>query len=216
MKEKMMKMLAKKKDLHPAQKQAKMDVVNELRQMASEAMHDKMDGLKKVSVMSDSKEGLKHGLDKAKEVVSGDEMDQMKDHAENDLGDYKSALEEHQGDEDNQEDGWKNDENRYADGGPVLDPDKAKAAQDGLRKAFGYNEGGEIEESPDFGGEEAVEPSDDNDMTEEETPDKGEYEAVDQESPAEHEDEEFSGLDMDDLNDKLAKLMALKAKMESR
>lgn len=215
MKEKMMKMLAKKRDLHPAEKQAKMDVVNELRQMASEAMHDKMDGLKKVSVMSDSEEGLKHGLDKAKEVVSGGEENQMKDHAENDLGDYKSALEEHQGDEDNQEQGWKNDENRYADGGPVLDPNKAQSAQDSLRKAFGYNEGGEIQESPDLGEYSDVESSDDNDKDEELSPDQGEYEAVDQESPAEHEDE-FHGLDMDELNEKLSKLMALKAKMESR
>lgn len=208
-----MKMLAKKRDLSPSERQAKMDVVKDLRDAASEAMNSKMDGLKKVSVLSDSQEGLEHGLDKAKEVVSGDEMEQMKDHAENDLGDYKSALEEHSGDEDNQEKGWVNDENRYADGGPVLDPDKAKAAQDSLRKAFGYNEGGEIEESPDFGGEEAVEPSDENDKTEEESPDQGEYEAVDQESPAE---EEFHGLDMDELDEKLARLMALKAKMESR
>lgn len=213
MKDKMMKMLAKKRDLSPSQRQAKMDVVNQLRDIASGEMRDKMDGLKKVSVMSDSQEGLEHGLDKAKQVVSSDEMEQMKDHAENDMGDYKSALEEHSGDEDNQENGWVNDENRYADGGqvPATNPQLA----DALRKAFGKSEGGEIQESPDFGGEEAVEPSDENDNTEEESPDQGEYAAVDQESPADHEDE-FHGLDMDELDEKLAKLMALKAKMESR
>jgi hypothetical protein len=226
MKEKMAKMLAKKRDLHPAEKKAKMDVVKDLKDLASSAMSDKMDGLKKVSVMSNSKEGLKHGLEKAGQIVSGDEMDQMKDHAENALGDYKSAMEEHNGDENNQEDGWINDENRYADGGEVeQDPQKMQDAQQSMRDAFHYNEGGEVpelEESPDKGDYDSVDAEDNNDKSEELSPDQGEYSDVDQESPAEHEDDsddednEFHGLDMKDLDDKLEKLMKLKKKMESR
>jgi hypothetical protein len=229
MKEKMLKMLAKKRDLHPAEKKAKMDVVKDLKDLASSAMSDKMDGLKKVSVMCNSKEGLKHGLEKAGQIVSGNEMDQMKDHAENDLGDYKSAMEEHSRDEDNQEDGWQNDENRYSDGGEVSDGSQQSQsdqnlqnAQSSMRDAFHYNEGGEVpelEESPDKGDYDSVDAEDNNDKMEEESPDQGEYSDVDQESPADHEDDEdneFHGLDMKDLNDKLEKLMKMKKRMESR
>lgn len=200
MKEKLKKMMASKRDLSPAEKKAKMSAVKDLKSMAHEAMGDKMDHLKKVSVMSDSPEGMKHGLDMAKQVVSNPEMLQMKDHAENDMGDYKSAIDEHSRDENNQEDGWVNDENRYNEGGEVP----------------------ELEESPDKGEYDSVDAEDNNDKTEEESPDQGEYEAVDQESPAEHEedhgdeDNEFHGLDMDAVDEKLKKLMQLKKSMESR
>lgn len=200
MKEKLMKMMAKKKDLSPAEKKAKMSAVKDLKSAAHEAMGSKMDHLKKVSVMSDSPQGLEHGLDMAKHVVSNPEMLQMKDHAENDMGDYKSALEEHANDEPNQEDGWVNDENRYAEGGQVS----------------------EMEESPDKGDYDSVEAEDNNDGSEEESPDQGMYEAVDQESPADHEegqedeDNEFHGLDMNQLDEKLKKLMMRKKSMESR
>lgn len=196
MKEKLMKMMAKKKDLSPAEKKAKMSAVKDLKSAAHEAMGSKMDHLKKVSVMSDSPQGLEHGLDMAKHVVSNPEMLNMKNHAENDMGDYKSALDEHAHDENNQEDGWVNDENRYAEGGQVP----------------------ELEESPDKGDYDSVDAEDNNDSMEEESPDQGEYEAVNQESPAEHEDEEdeFHGLDMNELDAKLQKLMMLKKKMESR
>lgn len=66
---------------------AKMKVIHELRQMAQDMMGEKLDeGMKKVTVASDDKEGLKEGLEKAEEIVEegpeammGDEMMPRKD-----------------------------------------------------------------------------------------------------------------------------------------
>lgn len=87
---KMMKMLGKKRDLSEHEKNAKLEVMKEMRDEAAKAMHGKLDGLKKVSVMSDSKSGLKEGLDKAKSMMSNGgqisdrEMSNMRDKAEDD------------------------------------------------------------------------------------------------------------------------------------
>ncbi len=70
---KLMKMLGKKRDLSENEKSAKIDVMKELRDDAAHAMHGKLDGLKKVSVMSDDPSGLSEGLDKAKELISGED-----------------------------------------------------------------------------------------------------------------------------------------------
>jgi len=63
----------KKKDLSDSERDAKMDVVKDLRKSAMDSMKDRLNGVKKVSVMSDSEEGLKEGLDKAEDIISGDE-----------------------------------------------------------------------------------------------------------------------------------------------
>lgn len=74
---KLEKLLEKKKQegksLSPMESAAKASVLEELRSMASEHMGKKLDGLKKVSVASDSKEGLEHGLEKAREMVGSPE-----------------------------------------------------------------------------------------------------------------------------------------------
>jgi hypothetical protein len=80
--DKLMKKLEKKKgkgmsDVH---REAKMSVVKQLRDDASESLLDKIKGLKKVSVMADSEEGLKEGLEKAEEIVG--EMPEAKEVAE--------------------------------------------------------------------------------------------------------------------------------------
>src|SRR6266700_1552208 len=71
--EMMKKMLEKKKEhkgeMSPVEKDAKMGVVKAMRDMASKAMDGKLQGLKKVSVASNSAEGLKHGLEKDKEAM---------------------------------------------------------------------------------------------------------------------------------------------------
>ncbi len=59
----------KKKEMPDHEKKAKMSVVQSMRDMADEAMGSKLGGLKKISVASDSKSGLEHGLDKAKELA---------------------------------------------------------------------------------------------------------------------------------------------------
>ena len=62
----------KKKDggkMRPEEKEAKMGVLENLKQAMTESMSGKLGGLKKVTVASDSTEGLKKGLDKAKEIT---------------------------------------------------------------------------------------------------------------------------------------------------
>lgn len=64
----------KKKDgkgLSDMEKHAKMGVVGAMKDMANEGLHEKLGGLKKATVMSDSKEGLEAGLDKAQQIVGG-------------------------------------------------------------------------------------------------------------------------------------------------
>lgn len=66
------KMMEKKKQggkvLSPTEMKAKLGVVEDLKKMAEDAMKDQ--GLKKVSVASDSPEGLKEGLEMAKDKVT--------------------------------------------------------------------------------------------------------------------------------------------------
>ena len=69
------KMKKKEGSMSPHEKNAKMSVLSHLRDMAQEAMGGKLKGVKKVSVMSDSPEGLQHGLEAAHEMVEHkDEM----------------------------------------------------------------------------------------------------------------------------------------------
>lgn len=60
------------KKLSPIDQKASKDVLGDLRKLAQGEMKGKMDSLKKVTVSSDSKQGLKKGLEKAEEIL-GDE-----------------------------------------------------------------------------------------------------------------------------------------------
>lgn len=61
---------AKKGDfLSDSEKEAKMSVINEMKGMMKGMMGDDIRGLKKVTVASDSPEGLKEGLEKAEDVI---------------------------------------------------------------------------------------------------------------------------------------------------
>lgn len=69
-----MKLLQKKAamgkaNMNPMEKSAKMDMLKRIKGEAAQEMGDNVKGLKKVSVMSDSPEGLKEGLDTAEEMV---------------------------------------------------------------------------------------------------------------------------------------------------
>lgn len=78
MTDKMKKMLDKKKGqgkMSEAEKDAKMSVVNHMKDMASKMMGDHVKGLKKVSVASNSGEGLKEGLHKAEEMLDANSED---------------------------------------------------------------------------------------------------------------------------------------------
>lgn len=73
LKEKLIELLKKKKregaEISDVEKEAKMSAVKDLSGMASEMMGGKLKGLKKITVASDSAEGLKEGLEKAEEIV---------------------------------------------------------------------------------------------------------------------------------------------------
>lgn len=69
LKKKMMSQAADSAMMGDDEKQAKMSVLNQLRDMANQELGGKLKGIKKVSVMSNSPEGLEAGLDKAKDVV---------------------------------------------------------------------------------------------------------------------------------------------------
>lgn len=64
------KMKDKKSHLDENSSKAKMSVLSNLKDDMAEMMKDRLhDGLKKVTVASDSPEGIKAGLDKAKQIV---------------------------------------------------------------------------------------------------------------------------------------------------
>jgi len=146
MRDKMMKMLAKKRDLSPNEKHAKMSVVKDLKDSVSGMMGDKLDGLGKVSVMSNSKQGLQHGLDKAKGILNDPEEQQMQQDAEAPYSDFKHAEQEHEHEHGGNEMGM-------AEGGEVEEsPDQGdyEAADEGSPAQ-------EDEESPEHEGEESSE-----------------------------------------------------------
>lgn len=66
------KMKDKKSGMGDTEKEAKMSVLEHVRGMAQDMMKDRLNGgMKKVEVASDSKDGLKEGLDKAKALMEG-------------------------------------------------------------------------------------------------------------------------------------------------
>lgn len=83
---------ANKKKLSPLEQKAKIGVVKDLRDLAAKHMSDKLGDLKKVTVASDSSEGLQDGLNKAKEIVSSPEMAHMASAAEKGYGDHEDML----------------------------------------------------------------------------------------------------------------------------
>jgi hypothetical protein len=92
--EKFRKLLEKKhaegKSLSGVEKDAKSSVLEHLKQMASDSIGDKLKGLKKVTVASDSPHGLAEGLDKAKEMIGDpgvhDKGGEPGEHMEHDEG----------------------------------------------------------------------------------------------------------------------------------
>jgi hypothetical protein len=96
--DKLMEKKKKDKPMSDVAKDAKTSVLKDLQSMASNAMKDGLKGgLKKVTVASDSPEGLKAGLEKAEDMVEGklgaiDEKD-----ADTDLEDAAEELPIHAG-----------------------------------------------------------------------------------------------------------------------
>lgn len=59
------------KKLNDMEKRASLKALGDYRSEASGLMKDKMKNLKKVTVASDSKEGLEEGLEKAEDLIKG-------------------------------------------------------------------------------------------------------------------------------------------------
>lgn len=70
-------MFEKKKGLSDLEKQAKMKALKEAHKSMSDLMAGDLKGMKKVTVASNSKEGLQEGLDKAEEVLGEQDDDDM-------------------------------------------------------------------------------------------------------------------------------------------
>lgn len=75
----------KKEDMSDTEKSAKMGVLEDLKNQASEEMGKRLKGLKKVTVASDSKEGLQAGLNKAEDILENEVE------GEEDLGDESES-----------------------------------------------------------------------------------------------------------------------------
>ena len=79
----------KAKDAKPMsnlEKNAKLKAVHQMRKMATDEMSEPLKNLKKVTVASNEPEGLKMGLEKAKQMLGHDpEMEQMEEETGEDL-----------------------------------------------------------------------------------------------------------------------------------
>lgn len=128
--------------LDDAEKQAMMGVLKDIHGMASDDMGQDIHGLKKVSVASNTENGLKQGLDKAKGMIQNhakgtfDNEDaeasskamRNPDHNQLDHSKMKDEVSDEWPEQNDKEDGMpkKGDENddamhRYANGGEVAD-----------------------------------------------------------------------------------------------
>lgn len=143
--------------MHPIEQKAKMGVISDLRDMADNAMGDKLKGLNKVTVASDSPQGLQHGLSKAQDMMPDQDSDQMMAHGgmadKNPMEGLPEAFDDthpdhenflHSEDHEDGEDGMSSYPD--ADGDHLLEMDEeAKHAEDETEeKDEKYADGGEV------------------------------------------------------------------------
>ena len=86
----------KDKKMSPLEQKAKLKALKEANGMASDMLKGQLSGLKKVTVASDSKEGLKKGLDKAEDMLGEqeDEDSELGEQADAESDEYESAQDE--------------------------------------------------------------------------------------------------------------------------
>jgi hypothetical protein len=123
--------------MNDMKKQAKLAVLKHIRQMASDVMKDDMKGkgFKKVTVASDSKEGLEEGLEKAKELVGKPDLAAALEKESKDEDEAEDTEEEEAED---MEESEMSPEEEAAEGDPSDTPDsldaQIKALQDKKHK----------------------------------------------------------------------------------
>lgn len=74
---KLMSLKKGKRIIPKEEAEGKMSAVTKLSDLAQEPIGKKLSSMKKVTVAADSEEGLKKGLNKAKEIVEEEPMDEM-------------------------------------------------------------------------------------------------------------------------------------------
>lgn len=125
----MKKLLEKKKSegktLSPMEKDARMGVVGALKKAAEGAMADK--GLKKVTVASDSKEGLEKGLEMAKKVAQKGPMSEMSDMSEMPESEEHEASESESEESSEHEEGGSEDKDAMLEKLSQLDPQELES-----------------------------------------------------------------------------------------
>src|SRR4029077_455964 len=139
--DKMKKLMEKKKKdgsshLSDVERDAKSSVLDDLKSQAEDAMSSKLHGLNKVQVASDSPEGLKHGLDMAKYVLTDKEHANMVHEAE--AGDEPHSMDKMM---------QEAEEGEADDGSPEEGPESDHAAKQGYEEGEG-DEGHENSEDP--------------------------------------------------------------------
>jgi hypothetical protein len=139
MHDKMMKMLMGKKKqgktLSEPEKKAKLTALGGMRDMAHEMMSGKLKNLKKVTVASNSKPGLKEGLSKAEDILNKDDEDLP---GFNDGGKVGQLPSEFDRDEDHLDEG--NEPRNFSEGG-MLEEDPEHESSESPEMEAGEDEG---------------------------------------------------------------------------
>lgn len=86
--------MMKKAMMSEPEKMAKMSTLNNIKKTMSSAMMDKLKGLKKVSIMSDSPEGLQEGLHAAQKIVEGSPEEEQQESPEEEAQEPSSDEEQ--------------------------------------------------------------------------------------------------------------------------
>ena len=86
----------KMKKMSDSEKKAKLTALKEAHGMASDMLKGNLKGLKKVTVASDSKEGLKKGLEKAEDMLGEHESEdeEVSEKHEDEASEYEDQQEE--------------------------------------------------------------------------------------------------------------------------
>jgi len=118
------------KKLSPMEQRSSSKVLDELRKHTQGMMKGKMDGLKKVTVASDSPEGLKKGLDLAKKIAgTSDSSFDEKEPEDSSLLDDESTEEASESPEEESLESPEEEASEQSDGSEILPEEEAMDAQ---------------------------------------------------------------------------------------
>jgi hypothetical protein len=119
------------KKLSPMEQRASSKVLGDLRKSTQDMMKGKMDGLKKVTVASDSKEGLKKGLEIAKKITgkSNGASDSQFDDIADELEEGSDEEEANESPEEEASESPEHESAEKSDGSEILPEEEAMTAE---------------------------------------------------------------------------------------